>query len=90
MYPDKIMSPDPNVGEDEVATFSQNTRETLVIYKRSSLVRGGQWACRSHGLAMHVWSDEHQIYPASETRFDNWRQFFFQYRNNRPYRRGGN
>ena len=80
MYPNKIMSSDPNVGEDEAATFGPNARRTLVLYKRSNYVRGGQWACRSHGLAMHVWSEEDQIYPASETRFVKWRQLFFDYR----------
>ena len=68
------------MGEDEAATFGPNARRTLVLYKRSNYVRGGQWACRSHGLAMHVWSEEDQIYPASETRFVKWRQLFFDYR----------
>ena len=80
MYPNKIMSSDPNVGEDEAATFGPNARRTLVLYKRSNYVRLGQWNCRSHGLAMHVWSEEPQIYPASETRFVKWRQLFFDYR----------
>ena len=80
LYPDKIMDPDPNVGENEVATFGPNARRTLVLYKRSSQVRLGQWRCGSHGLAMHVWSERYQTYSASETRFNKWRQLYFDYR----------
>ena len=80
LYPNKIMSSDPNVGENEDATFGPYARRTLVLYKRSSQVRLGQWACRSHGLAMHVWSERYQTYPAAETRFNKWRQLYFDYR----------
>ena len=80
LYPDKIMDPDPNVGENEAATFGPNARRTIVLYKRSSQVRLGQWRCGSHGLAMHVWSERYQTYPASETRFNKWRQLYFDYR----------
>lgn len=80
LYPDKIMDPDLNVGENEAATFGPNARRTLVLYKRSSQVRLGQWRCGSHGLAMHVWSERYQTYPASETRFNKWRQLYFDYR----------
>ena len=77
IYPEPIMSGDPNEGEDESLTFGPNARRTLILYKRANYVMHGHWNCHTYGLAMHVMiRDQNQTYPASETRFVKWRYLF--------------